>query len=129
MNDTIKELLCFLDDKADKIQEHDYMKGCDILKIMYDENKEITRSILEMQKHVLIISTRILEIERKIDRVTRQVSMNESILNDSNKRMLDMALALDMVCSWCCLHQRYEQELESRRIHWDIFKGKNDWNF
>ena len=129
MNNTIKELLCFLDDKSDKMLEHDYLKGCDILKIMYDENKEVTRSILEMQKHVLIISTRTIELERKIERVARQVRMNESILNDSNKRMMDMALALDMVCSWCCLHQRYEQELKPRRILWDIFKEQNDWNF
>jgi len=129
MNNTIKELLCFLDDKSGEIQEHDYLKGCDILKIMYDENKEVTRSILEMQKHVLIISRRTLDLDRKIERVARQVRMNESILNDSNKRMMDMALALDMVCSWCCLHQRYEQELKPLRNQWDIFKEKNEWNF
>ena len=93
MDKSIKLLLTYLDEKSQDITDNDYLNGCNFLKELHRENKELTESLYIAQKQLLILTCKVNDLENSI----KNNNSNEEILNALHKKVNDMAECLNEV--------------------------------
>jgi len=118
MDKSIKLLLTYLDEKSQDITDNDYLNGCNFLKELHRENKELTESLYIAQKQLLILTCKVNDLESSI----KNNNSNEEILNALHKKVNDMAECLNEVgytnsqdWEFNCHPNRHNQNIHNHR--------------
>jgi hypothetical protein len=94
MSKSVELLLKFLDEKACKLQENDYLQGCNILKELYREHEKFSK----YQNSINVLTHKIIALEDKVKKIDRKINKydsNEELLNILYLRVESMGECLN----------------------------------